>query len=80
MMSPEDIAEELMGIRLPQRSRRWQEMYKAAAEYFEVLERRKAVPEEVQALERRLDELRQPFSDDPAFAAFLERKRAVADR
>lgn len=80
MMSPEDIAEELMGIRLPQRSRRWQEMYKAAAEYFEVLERRKAVPEEVQALERRLDELRRPFSDDPAFAAFLERKRAVAER
>lgn len=69
--SIEDITEEAMGVPLPQRSARWQAMYRAAAEFFERLE---MLPddtrERVVALER-LDELSAPFADDPAFTAFL---------
>lgn len=76
--SIEDIVEVAMGVHLPQRSERWQRMYHAAAEFFQKLD---GLPHDdakrKEALSR-LDELSAPFSDDPAFTAFLARKRARA--
>lgn len=76
--SVEDIAEDLQRVYNPQRSKRWQDMMEAAKEYYAVL--RDATgksPEEVARLKNRLDELSLPFSDDPAYQAFLQMQRAA---
>ena len=77
--SIEDIVEEVMGVPIPQRSFRHQRMYEAACEYFQLLEQGQvADPELKLQLKLRLDELSAPFSDDMAYVAYLEMKRAVA--
>lgn len=74
--SIEDIVEDIMGIEVPQRSRRYQEMYSSAIEYYKVLqEAESASPEKKEELKRKLDELSAPFSDNPAYHAFLEMER-----
>lgn len=82
-MSIEDIAEEIQGIENPQRSQRHQDMIKAAEAYFTLL--RKADPcddAELSLLKSRLDDLSAPFSNDPAYQAFLnmERLAVLGDR
>lgn len=78
-LSIEDIAESLMRVRLPSRSKRYQEMYEAAKQYYRVLKQASsAAPEELSALKQRLDELSMPFSDNPAYHAFLEMERIAA--
>lgn len=81
--SPEDIAEHIMGVPVPQRSRRRAEAERVAAEYYELLERVSQVdPEELTRLKARLDELLAPYNDNPAYSAytsFLKRKRLVAE-
>ena len=58
---------------------RYQEMMKAAQDYYRVLDQAaEADPEEVQRLKLRLDELLEPYSDDAAFTAYLKIKREVA--
>jgi predicted ATP-binding protein involved in virulence len=77
--SIEDIVEDVMGIEVPQRSRRYNEMYSAAKEYFQVLQEAENVsPDKKEELKRRLDELSSPFSDNPAYHAFLEMERMAA--
>lgn len=78
--SIEDIAEAVMGVDMPQRSRRHEEMMEAAREYFAALEEAEGTrnPERIEVLKRRLDELSAPFSDDVAFTAFLELERRAA--
>lgn len=77
--SIEDIAEAIMGIPVPQRSERHRRMMEAAKEYYSALEEAKtASPERLAQLKERLDELSAPFSDDVAYHAFLETKRAAA--
>ena len=77
--SIEDIAENQQGVEIPQQSQRFLEMEKAAEEYYRVL---KQIPpasnDEKQFLKQRLDELLLPFSDDPAFQAFLKMEREAA--
>ena len=73
--SIEDIAENVMGVEVPQKSERYREMMRAAEEYFRVLREPDACAEDVDAAERRLNELAAPFSDDPAFQALLELER-----
>ena len=74
--SIEDIAEDVMGVDLPQQSERWKSMMQAAEEYYRVLEQAEsASEEEVDRLKRRLDELSMPYSDDPAYHAFLKMER-----
>lgn len=74
--SIEDIAENQQGVEIPQQSQRFLAMEKAAEEYYRVL---KQIPpasnDEKQRLKQRLDELLLPFSDDPAFQAFLKMER-----
>lgn len=79
-LSIEDIAEEVMDIPLPQRSKRYQDMYDAAAEYFNLIEQAANAGEAEKAeLECRLNTLSEPFSDDVAYHAFLNSKRIAAN-
>lgn len=78
--SIEDISEEVMGIELPQKSERYVKMLAAAEEYFTLL-RSTAVTTDAGAIEaakQKLDELSIPFSDDPAYQAFLKVERIAA--
>ena len=75
----EDIVEEVMGVPVPQRSRRYQEMYDAAKEYYRVLRQTQGADERVKVeLKARLDELSAPFSENVAYHAFLEMERLDA--
>lgn len=77
--SIEDIVEDVMGVPVPQRSKRYQEMYKTAQAYYKLL--RKAESADVQEkedLKRELDALAAPFSDNVAYHAFLEMERITA--
>ena len=77
--SIEDITEEVMGVEVPQRSRRYQAMFDAAKRYYALLEQGKDVdPQEKQRIKTRLDELSSPFSDNVAYHAFLEMERMAA--
>ncbi len=78
--SPEDIVEDLQGYPIAAQSRRFLAMEQAAKEYYGVL---KQIPpaseEEKQRLKQRLDELLFPYSDDPAYQAFLKIKRLAVE-
>lgn len=77
--SIEDIAEEVMGVEVPQRSHRHQEMMEAARKYYAALEDAKgARGQKLKQLKQHLDELSAPFSDDVAYHAFLEMQRGKA--
>ena len=65
--SIEDIAENIMGIELPQKSERYKIMMSTAEEYFRLLRDELAHSTAVEEVEQRLNELMIPFSDDPAF-------------
>jgi predicted ATP-binding protein involved in virulence len=80
--SIEDIAEDQQGVDIPQQSRRFMDMKKAAEEYYAVLKQIPAASEEEKhRLREKLDELLMPYSDDPAYQAFLEIKRlAIKDK
>jgi len=79
--SVEDVTEELQGVNdpPPQRSKHYQEMIQAAEAYYRLLQKIPQAPkDEVEALRTRLDKLAQPFSDDPAYQAFLNMQRIAA--
>jgi len=74
--SIEDIVEDIMGVEMPQRSKRYQEMYRAAREYYQTLEEaEQSNGHELERLERRLDELSAPFSENVAYHAYLKMMR-----
>jgi predicted ATP-binding protein involved in virulence len=76
--SIEDIAENVMGVEMPQKSERYREMMAAAEEYFRLIRDPQADPGTAQDRELRLQELSVPFSDDPAFQALLKLEREMA--
>jgi len=77
--SVEDITEEVQGVQLPQRSKRFKDMMQAAEEYFAILGKAADVPpQEKEQLKTRLDQLSMPYSDDPAYQAFLTMQRAAS--
>ena len=77
--SIEDIVEDVMGVKVPQRSQRYQEMYSAAIEYYQMLQEAKdSDPVKKEKLKQKLDELSAPFSDNQAYQAFLEMERMAA--
>jgi predicted ATP-binding protein involved in virulence len=74
--SIEDITETVMGVKMPQKSDRYQRMIATAEKYFRIL--RQANPQsadESQSIRRQLDALTEPFSDDPAYVALLRLER-----
>jgi predicted ATP-binding protein involved in virulence len=78
--SIEDIAENQQGVEIPQQSQRFLAMEKAAEEYYTVLKQLPpASEEEKQRLRQRLDQLLMPYSDDPAFQAFLKMERQAVE-
>ncbi|ASF45601.1 AAA family ATPase [Methylovulum psychrotolerans] len=78
--SIEDIAENQQGVELPQQSQRFLDMEKAAEAYYTALKQLPSASEgEKQRLRQRLDDLLLPYSDDPAFQAFLKMERQAAD-
>jgi predicted ATP-binding protein involved in virulence len=75
--SVEDISEEIQGIELPQRSKRFLEMMETAEQYYQALEdSRRATPAQIEAIKQKLNALSMPFSDDPAYQAFLKMQRS----
>lgn len=77
--SPEDIVELVMGVPVPQRSRRYQEMYETAQQYYALLEQGKdADQQEKERIKAKLDKLSAPFSENVAYHAFLEMERMAA--
>lgn len=71
--SIEDIAEDIMNVSTPRYSEKKQEMYRAAAEYFDALENSKS-SEEIQILKERMDLLAAEYSDNPAYCALLQQQ------
>ena len=77
--SLEDVAEDVMGVEIPQRSARLQRMYEVAKQYYAKLKELKGAPSaELDRLNNELDELSAPFSDNVAYHAFLEMERLAA--
>ena len=76
--SIEDIAEQVMGVEVPQKSERFLQMMQTAEEYFQLLRHFPAEPEDaIRAAEQRLNELAARYSDDPAFQALLKIERTT---
>lgn len=75
--SIEDIAENVMGVDLPQKSERYKAMMEAAEQYFRLLRQPNHSGPGLETLEQRLNELSAPFSDDPAFMALLKLEREI---
>ena len=73
--SVEDIAENVMGVDLPQKSERYRQMMSAAENYFRLLRASDGSAADIADAERRLNALSVPFSDDPAFQALLKLER-----
>ncbi|WP_425260308.1 AAA family ATPase [Rubrivivax sp. RP6-9] len=74
--SIEDIAEDIQGISVPQRSVRAERLNAAAKRYFELLELRandakKVTPAKLRAAERSYREASEPFTSEPAVHALL---------
>jgi predicted ATP-binding protein involved in virulence len=75
--SLEDIAENVQGVENPQWSHKRQQMYEAAKQYYQTLQKMKGDTsvDEVRRLRAKLDELSKPFADNLAYYAFLEQER-----
>ncbi|MBF0180928.1 MAG: AAA family ATPase [Magnetococcales bacterium] len=77
--SIEDIAMNLMGIEVPQRSERFQQMMETAERYYLLLQQaKKAQPEELRDLKARLDALALPYSDNVAYHTFLRMEQETS--
>lgn len=77
----EEVATKVMGIEDPNIVPRYTQMLDAAREYYQLLET--AQPGDQQQLDElktRLEELVEPFPDEPAYRAFLEVQRVAAFR
>jgi hypothetical protein len=68
--SIEDIADEVMGIPLPQRSRRQELLTERARAFFSTLDT-DSDPEAIARARRELDDALLPFADDAATVALL---------
>ncbi|MEW6348553.1 MAG: AAA family ATPase [Thermodesulfobacteriota bacterium] len=74
----QEIARQIMKIAKPEVSARYEEMQEAARHYLETLEEAEQTPEEkLAAFKEKLEESIALYSDNPAFQAFLEMKRAA---
>lgn len=71
--SIEDIAEDIMGVAVPQYSEKKQQMYKAAADYFNSLEK-SITGKDLEELKIKMDILEAEYSDNPAYKALIQQK------
>lgn len=71
--SIEDIIEDIQGVPLPQKSKRFKDMMDAAESYYRELSNAKDnYADDIEELRNTLNNLSIPYSDDPAYAAFLK--------
>ena len=71
--SIEDIAEDVMGVEIPQYSKHKQAMYEAASKYFAALNNA-ATEMDLETLKVKLDLLSSKYGDNVAYFAFVEQK------
>lgn len=71
--SIEDIAEDVMNVKIAQYSEKKVEMYEAAEKYFKAL-KNAASNEDIEELKERLDTLSARYSDNPAYNAWMQLK------
>ena len=74
--SIEDIIEDIQGIEMPQKSRYYLEMYKAAEAYYSMLRNDPDNHSEIKSLKMILDEKLIRFADDPILQAYLKVNRS----
>lgn len=72
----EDIAEDVMGVEMPQYSEKKRKMYEAAVAYYEAL-KQGHTKEDMEKLEERLTQLEAEYSDNPAYLALIRQKYTV---
>lgn len=79
--SLEDVAEYLQNVQDPAWSIKKREMYEAAKEYFDLLNKLKpnTPVEELNLIREKLNILGKAYSDNVAYTAFLEQKRFLAE-
>ncbi len=77
--SVEDVAEETMGVEVPQRSKQFLEMEAAARRYYRLLDELSDGDPRVGKAKAELDELEERFAGNPAYVALLKFKRAAAE-
>lgn len=77
----EEVATKVMGIEDPNIVPRYTQMLEAAREYYHLLETAQPGDQpQLDELKARLEELVEPFPDEPAYRAFLEVQRVAAFR
>ncbi len=62
-----------MGVEMPQYSEKKLEMYKAAREYLEALDKASS-PDELSALRKKMNRLEALYSENPAYLALIEQE------
>lgn len=74
--SIEDIAEDIMGVKMVQYSIKKQKMYEAAQDYLKALERAES-QKDLDALRNEMDRLEAMYSENPAYLALIEQENLV---
>ena len=69
----EDIAEDIMGVVLPQYSEKKRKIYEASREDFSALKEAKT-QDEIEKLGKRLAELEAEYSENPAYMAWVHQQ------
>ena len=76
--SIEDIAEDIMGVEMPQYSEKKKRMYEAAEDYFKALDDCRSA-EELDELRKMMEELEAEYSDNPAYLALIRQQNAAKE-
>lgn len=69
----EDIAEDVMGVKMPQYSEKKRKMYDAAAEFYDAVKEGKT-QKDIEELGKKLTVLEANYSDNPAYLALMRQK------
>lgn len=77
--SIEDIAEDVMGVEMPQYSEKKRKMYEATKEYLIALQQSKS-EKDLAALRKKMNELEALYSENPAYLALIEQENLVKEQ
>ena len=77
--SIEDIAEDIMGVKMVQYSIKKQKMYEAAQDYLKALERAES-QKDLDALRNKMNRLEAVYSENPAYLALIEQENLVKEQ
>ena len=76
--SIEDIAEDIMGVEMPQYSEKKRKMFDAAQKFFCALDECRS-DEELEILRKTMDALEAEYSDNPAYLALIRQQEAFKE-